>query len=102
MWTISSPMKSNHRKMQYMFEAFNHHAPAVGMCINALMIKVMSAPIVGEQCQAILLNGDDVNKFKYLCSMFISIRKGIKAIRGRINLARYAFKHLRFCFFIAE
>ncbi len=93
-------MKSNHRKMQCMFEAFNHHAATVGMHINALMIKVMSAPIVGEQCQAILLNGDDVNK--YLCSMFISIRKGIKAIRGRINLARYAFKHLRFWFFIAE
>ncbi len=84
--------------MQYMFKAFNRHAATVGMCINALMIKVMPALILGEQCQAILLNDDDVNKLKYLCLMFISIRKGIKAIRGRINLARYAFAHLRFCF----
>ncbi len=58
-----------------MFEAVNRHAVAVGMRINASQTKVMSALILGEQRQGVLLDGkpsEDVDKFKYLGSMFVA------------------------------
>ncbi len=60
----------------------------------------MSALIPGEQRQAILLDGEpleDVEKFKYLCSMFVANGKGTEEIRSRINLARSAFSRLQSC-----
>ncbi len=60
---------------QGLFEAVNCHATAIGMRINAAKTKVMSALILGEQRQAILLDGEpleDVDKFKYLGLMFIT------------------------------
>ncbi len=54
--------------MQGLFEAVNRHVAAVGMRINALKTKVMSAIIPDEQRQTVLLDGEplgDVYKFKY-------------------------------------
>ncbi len=71
------------------------------MRINASKTKVMSALIPGEQRQAVLLDGEpleDVDKFKYLGSMFIANGQGTEDIRSRINLARSAFSRLQFCF----
>ncbi len=48
----------------------------------------------GEQRQAVLLDGEpleDVEKFKYLGSMFVANGQGTEEIRSRINLARSAF-----------
>ncbi len=64
------------------------------MRINASKTKVMSALIPGEQRQAVLLDGEpseDVDKFKYLGSMFVPNGQGTEEIRSRINLARSAF-----------
>ncbi len=61
--------------MQCLFESVNRHAAANGMRSKASKTKVMSALIPGEQRQAVLLVGEplqDVNEFKYLCSMFIA------------------------------
>ncbi len=58
-----------------MLEAVNRHATAVGRHINASKTKLMSARMPGEQRQAVLLDGEpwqDVDKFKYLGSMFIA------------------------------
>ncbi len=52
---------SSYREMQGLLEAFDRHAAAVGMSINASKTKVMSAFIPGEQRKAVLL---DVEKFK--------------------------------------
>ncbi len=60
-------------------KAVNCHAAAVRMHINTSNTKVMSAPIPGEQRQAILLDGEpleDVEKFKYLGSMFVANGQG--------------------------
>ncbi len=65
-------LSSSYSEMQGLLEAVNRHAAAVGMRINALKTKVMSALIPGEQHQAVLLDGEpleDVDKFKYLGSM---------------------------------
>ncbi len=62
--------------------------------------KVMSALIPGEQRQAVLLNGEslkDVDKFKYLGSMFVANGQGTEEVRSRINLARSAFSRLQPC-----
>ncbi len=61
-------ISSSYSKMQGLLEAVNCHAATVGMCINALKTKVMSAHIHGEQRQAVLLDGEpleDAEKFKY-------------------------------------
>ncbi len=53
----------------------------------------MSALIPGEQRQAVLLDGEhleDVDKFKYLGSMFVANGQGTDEIRSRFNLARSA------------
>ncbi len=66
-------------EMKGLLETFNHHADAVGMRINASETKVMSAPIPGEQRQAVLLDGEhleDVDKFKSLGSMFVTNSQG--------------------------
>ncbi len=60
----------------------------------------MSALIPGEQRQAVLLDGEpleDVDKFKYLGSMFVANEQGTEEIRSRINLARSAFSRLQSC-----
>ncbi len=80
--------------MQGLLDAVNRHAAAVGMRINASKTKVMSALVPDEQRQAVLLDGEtleDVEKFKYLGSMFVANGQGTEEIRSRINLARSAF-----------
>ncbi len=60
----------------------------------------MSALIPGEQHQAVLIDGEpleDVDKFKYLGSMFVAKGQGTEEIRSRINLARSAFSRLQSC-----
>ncbi len=84
-------VRSSYREMQGLLEAVNRHAAAVGMRINASKTKVMSALIPGEQRQAVLLDGEtleDVERFKYLGSMFVANGQGTEEIRSRINLAR--------------
>ncbi len=86
--------------MHGQLEAVNRRAAAVGMRINASKIKVMSALIPGEQRQAVLLVGEpleNVDKFKYLGSMFVANGQGTEEIRNRINLARSAFSRLQSC-----
>ncbi len=80
--------------MQGLFEAVNRHAAVAGMRINASKTKVMSALNTGEQRQAIL---EDLDKFKYLGSMFDANGQGTEGIRGRMNLARFAFSRLQIC-----
>ncbi len=68
------------------------------MRINASKTTVMPALIPGEQRQAVLLVGElleDVEKFKYLGSMFIANGQGTEEIRRRINLARSALSRLQ-------
>ncbi len=53
-----------------------------------------------EQRQAVLLDGEpleDVDKFKYLGSMFVPNGQGTEEIRSRINLARSAFSRIQSC-----
>ncbi len=66
---------NSYSEMKGLLEAVNRQAAAVGMRINASKTKVMSALIPGEQRQAVLLDGEpleDVDKFKYLGSMFVA------------------------------
>ncbi len=68
-------LSSSYSEMQGLLEAVNRHAAAVGMRINASKTKVMSTLIPGEQHQAVLLDGEpleDVERFKYLVSMFVA------------------------------
>ncbi len=93
-------LSSSYSEMPGLFKAVNRHAAAVGMRINASKTKVMSALIPGEQRQAVLLDGEpleDVDKFKYLGSMFVANGQGTEDIRSRINLARSAFSRLQSC-----
>ncbi len=86
--------------MQALLEANNRHTPAVGMRINASKTNVASALIPGEQRQAVPLDGEpleDVDKFKYIGSMFVANGQGTEEIRSRINLARPAFSRLQSC-----
>ncbi len=86
--------------MQGLFAALIRHAAAVGMRINASKTKVMSALIPGEQRQTALRDGEpleDVDKFKYLGSMFIANGQGTEEIRRRINLVRSEFSRLQSC-----
>ncbi len=86
--------------MQGLLEAVNRHAAAVSMCINASKTKVMSALIIDEQRQAVLLDGEpleDADKFKYLGPMFVANGQGTEEIRSRINPARSACYRLQFC-----
>ncbi len=67
--------------MQGLLDAVNRHAAAVGMRINASKTKVMSALFPDEQRQAVLLDGEpleDVERFKYLGSMFVANGQGIE------------------------
>ncbi len=60
----------------------------------------MSAFIPGEQCQAVLLDGEpveDFEKFKDLSSLFIANGQGTEQIRSRINLTLSAFSCLLSC-----
>ncbi len=91
-------LSSSYSEMQGLLEAVNCHAAAVGMRINASKTTVMSALIPGEQRQAVLLDGEpleDVDKFKYLGSMFVANGQGTEEIRSKINLARSAFSRLQ-------
>ncbi len=93
-------LTSSYSDMQGLLEAVNRHAAEVGMRINASKTKAMSALIPGEHRQAVLLDGEpleDVDKFKYLGSMFVANGQGIEEIRSRINLARSAFSRLQSC-----
>ncbi len=72
-------IRSSYSEMQGLLEAVNRHAAAGDMRINASTTKVMSALIPGEQRQAVLLDGEpleDVDKFKYLGSMFVANGQG--------------------------
>ncbi len=62
----------------------------VGINIDVLKTKVMSALIPGEQYE-------EVCKFKYLGSMFIANGQGTEDIRSRIYLALSAFSRLKSC-----
>ncbi len=77
---------SSFSEMQGLLEAVYRHAAAIGMRINSLKIKVISALIPGEQHESL----EDVDKFKYLASMFV-------ANVSRINLACSAFSRLQSC-----
>ncbi len=77
-------------EMQGLLEAVNRNITAVDMRINASKTNVASALIPGEQRQAVLHDGEvmeDVDKFKYLSSMFVANGQGTKEIRSMINLA---------------
>ncbi len=90
-------LSSIYREMQGLLEAVNRHADAAGMRINTSKAKVMSALIPGDQRQAVPLDGEllkDVDKFKYLGSMFVANGQDTEEIRSRINLARSAFSRL--------
>ncbi len=87
-------LSRSYKEMQGLLEASNRHAAAVGMRINASKTKAMSALIPGEQRQAVLV---DVDKFKYLGSMFVANGQGTEEIRSRINIARSAFSLLQSC-----
>ncbi len=90
-------LSSSFNVMQGLLDAVHRHAAVVGMRITASKTKVMSALIHGEQC---LLDGEpleDVDKFKYLGSMFVANGQGTEEIRSRINLARSAFSRLQSC-----
>ncbi len=68
------------------------------MRIYVSKTKVMSARIPGEQRQAVLLDGEplqDVDKFKYLASVFVANEQGTEEVRSRIHLARSAFSRLQ-------
>ncbi len=89
--------------MQGLPEAVNRHTAAVGMRINASTTKVMSPLIPGEQRQAVLPDCEpleDVDKFKFLGSIFVANRQGTEGIRSRINLARSAFSRLQSCLWL--
>ncbi len=93
-------MCNHYRVMRRLLEAVGHCAATVGMCINASETKVMSAFIGGKQRQAVLLDGEpieDVDKFKYLGSMFITNSQDTEEIKCRIHLARLAFSRLQSC-----
>ncbi len=63
----------------------------VSLHINASKTKVMSEFIPGDQRQAIILDGenlDDVEKLKCLGSMFVANGHGTEEVSSRINLAR--------------
>ncbi len=68
-------LSSSYSEMQGLFEAVNCHAAKIGISMKASKTKVMSSLIPGEQRQPVLLDGEpleDVDKFKYLGSMFIA------------------------------
>ncbi len=91
---------SSYSEMQGLLEAVNRHAAAVGMTFNASKTNVMSPLIPGEQRQAVLLDGEpleDVEKFKFLGSMFVANGQGAGETRSRINLASSAFPRLQSC-----
>ncbi len=70
------------------------------MRINASKTKVVSALVPDEQRQAVLLDDEpleDVEKLKYLGSMFVANSQGTEEIRSRINLACSAFSRLQSC-----
>ncbi len=93
-------LSGSYSEMQGLFEAVNRHATTVDMRINASKTKVMPVLIPGEQRQAVLLDDEpleDVEKFKYLCSMFVANGQGTEEIRSRINLAHSAFSCLQSC-----
>ncbi len=90
-------LSSSYSEMQGLLEAVNRHAAVVGMHIKASKTKAMSVLIPGEQRQVVLLDGEpleDVEKCKYLGSMFIANGQGTEEIRSRINLTRSAFSRL--------
>ncbi len=60
----------------------------------------MSALIPGKQRQAVRLDDEpleNVEKLKYLGSMFVANGEGTEEIRSRIKLARSAFSRLQSC-----
>ncbi len=94
-------LSTSYKEMQDLLEAVNRHAAAFGVRINASKPKVMSTLILGEQPQAVLLDGEpleDVDKFKYLDSIFIANGQSTKQIRSRITAASFSFSRLQSCF----
>ncbi len=86
-------LSSSYSEIKGLLDAVNRHAAAVSMRINASKTKVMSALVPDEQRQAVLLAGEplgDVEKFKYLGSMFVANGQGTEEIRSRINLATFS------------
>ncbi len=86
-------LSSSYNEMQGLFEAVNRHAAAEGMRINASKTKVMSALIPGEQRQAVVLYGEplrDVDKFKYVSSMFVANGRGHRGEAGLILLGPHS------------
>ncbi len=63
-------------------------------------VRNVFALVPDEQRQIVLLDGEpleDVEKFKYLGSMFVANGQGTEEIRSTINLARSAFSRLQSC-----
>ncbi len=86
-------LNNNYREMQDLLESVNRHAAVSRR-------KLMPTLNPHEERQAVLLDGEpleDAYKFKYLGSRFIASGQGTKQIRNRVNLARPAFSHLKFC-----
>ncbi len=90
-------LSSSYSKMQGLLEAA---AAAVGIRVNGSKTKVMTSLIPGEQRHAVLLDGEpleDVDKFKYLGSLFLANSQGTETIRSMIYIARSAVSRLQSC-----
>ncbi len=78
-------LSTNYIEMPGLLDGVCRHASAIGMRINASKTRVMSALMPGEQRQAVLLDGEpleDVDRFKYLGSMFVANGQGTEEIRS--------------------
>ncbi len=78
-------LSSSYREVQGMLGAVNHHSTIADMHINASKTKAMLAFIPGEQDQAIPPDGEsleNIDKFKYLSSMFVQNGQGSGTIRS--------------------
>ncbi len=92
-------LSKSYRGMQGLFKAVSRHGTAVSVHINASKTTAMAALIAGEQREAVLLEGEpleDVDKFKYLGSMFVANAQGTEKIKS----TRFAFGSLKFCLWL--
>ncbi len=96
-------LSNSYRVTQSLFKAANHHDEAIGMCINVSKTDLKSALIPGAQRLVGLLHDGpqkDVDKFKYLGSMFIAKGQDAEENGITIYLARSAFPRLQSCLWL--
>ncbi len=70
--------------MQGLLKVVNHHVAAISVRMKAPKTRVMNSLILGEQWRVAMLDGEpleDVDKFKYLGSMFMENGQGTEDIR---------------------